>query len=58
MEFNKTRWSCPWNSDKTLPAGGVRGVGVLGSVGRVLGLLGGGSGGSRGDDEKIFLVLG
>ena len=39
MEFNKTRWSCPWNSDqklhKTLPGGGGGQGGRGGKVGVV-----------------------
>ena len=37
MEFDKTRWSCPWNSDQNCTqnyargSGGVRVWGVLGS---------------------------
>ena len=30
MEFHKTRWSCPWNSDQNCTikkCGGVKGVG-------------------------------
>ena len=50
MEFDKTRWSCPWNSDKTvhktLPGGGwVGGVGVVTGSGWGRGWWGSGVGG-------------
>ena len=42
MEFDKTRWSCPWNSDQNCTGGGggpggrwVGGVGVVGVQGWV-----------------------
>ena len=39
MEFDKTRWSCPWNSDQNCTQNsargwwGVQGVGGVGGVG-------------------------
>ena len=36
MEFDKTKWSCPWNNDQNYTknsAGGV--VGIMGRGGRV-----------------------
>ena len=56
MEFNKTRWSCPWNSDQTvhkiLPGSGGGqedrgGRGQGGRGGRIEGGGGQGVGGGR-----------
>ena len=52
MEFNKTEWSCPWNSDQNCIQNSARGVGVCVECGgvwsSVYGYLGcGGLGGVR-----------
>ena len=45
MEFDKTKWSCPWNSDQKLYTKlcqGVVGSGDRGGGGQVVGIRGGG----------------
>ena len=42
MEFDKTRWSCPWNSDQNCTQNSARGGG--GPVGRWVGGCRGGGG--------------
>ena len=45
MEFDKTRWSCPLNSDQNCTKNsarvlGVKGIGIEGSKGGGLGMMG------------------
>ena len=49
MEFDKTKWSCPWNSDQNCRE--VVGSGVVGSGGR--GGRSWGVGGGRGQGDRV-----
>ena len=52
MEFDKTRWSCPWNSDQNCTQKVCQGVvGVKGVGGGRVG--GGGGQGGRGGREGV-----
>ena len=57
MEFDKTRWSCPWKSDQNCTQNSAKGVvGVKGVGGGRVG--GGGGQGSRGGGNQGVGVVG
>ena len=39
IEFNKTRWSCPWNNDQNWTQNSAGGGGVQGEPTQILGLV-------------------